>query len=63
MWKYWLLPFLFFATCGVAYAEPSHRIKVYISADMEGIGGVTSENKQFSPKALDYEKFRRLMTL
>ena len=43
--------------------QPASRMKVYISADMEGIGGVSTWEKQSSPKGADYEKFRRLMTL
>jgi D-amino peptidase len=38
-----------------------HKLKVYVSADMEGIGGVISD-VQAEPKGRDYEKFRRLMT-
>jgi D-amino peptidase len=45
-----------------ALAEPA-RLKVYISADMEGIGGVTAWDKQSSPRGADYAQFRKLMTL
>jgi len=38
------------------------KLKVYISADMEGIGGVDTP-VQTQPQGRDYEKFRRLMTL
>jgi len=38
-------------------------LKVYISADMEGIGGVSTWDVQALPKGREYEKFRRLMTL
>src|SRR5262249_41259247 len=38
------------------------KLKVYISADMEGIGGVDTL-LQTQPQGRDYEKFRRLMTL
>lgn len=44
-------------------AQQAQPMKVYISADMEGIGGVSTWEKQSSPKGADYEKFRRLMTL
>lgn len=44
-------------------AQQVQPMKVYISADMEGIGGVSTWEKQSSPKGADYEKFRRLMTL
>lgn len=37
-------------------------LKVLISADMEGIGGV-STSLQASPSGSEYQKFRRLMTL
>jgi D-amino peptidase len=40
------------------------KLKVLISADMEGIGGVSTWEVQAEPgKAREYEKFRRLMTL
>jgi D-amino peptidase len=37
-------------------------LKVYISADMEGIGGVTTWDIQAGSQGREYEKFRRLMT-
>ena len=37
-------------------------LKVYISADMEGIGGVATR-LQAAPSGSEYEKYRRLMTL
>ena len=39
------------------------QLGVYISADMEGIGGVSTWSVQASSKGREYEKFRRLMTL
>lgn len=63
MRKYWALPLFIFAMYGIAHGEQSHRLKVYISADMEGVGGVSTWKKQSSPKSADYEQFRRLMTL
>ncbi len=42
-------------------AQPK-SLKVYISADMEGIGGVDT-SVQVSAQGREYEKFRRLMTL
>jgi D-amino peptidase len=39
-----------------------NKLKVYISADMEGIGAVDTA-VQTQPQGRDYEKFRRLMTL
>ena len=38
------------------------KLKVYVSADMEGIGGVSTWEVQAAPGAPEYEKFRRLMT-
>lgn len=63
MRKYWALPLFIFAFYGIALGDQPHRLKVYISADMEGVGGISTEKKQTSPKGADYEKFRRLMTL
>lgn len=39
------------------------KLKVYISADMEGIGGVSTWQVQADSKGREYEKFRRLMTM
>lgn len=48
-------------------AEPvqaqQKRLKVLISADMEGVGGVSTWAVQAGSKGREYEKFRRLMTL
>lgn len=38
------------------------KLKVYISADMEGVGGVSTWSVQASAKGREYEQFRRLMT-
>ena len=38
------------------------KLKVYISADMEGIGGVSTWQIQAGSQGREYEKFRRLMT-
>jgi D-amino peptidase len=38
------------------------KLKVLISADMEGVGGVSTWEVQADPKGREYEKFRRLMT-
>ena len=37
------------------------RLHVYISADMEGIGGVVTD-QQLGPTGFEYTKFRELMT-
>src|SRR5438445_13171182 len=39
------------------------KLKVLISADMEGIGGVSTWAVQAAAGGREYEKFRRLMTL
>ena len=39
------------------------KLKVLISADMEGVGGVSTWEVQADPKGREYEKFRQLMTL
>src|SRR5882724_1136779 len=47
-----------------AAAKPQEKkLKIYISADMEGIGGVSTWQVQAAPGAPEYEKFRRLMTM
>ena len=38
-------------------------LKIYISADVEGIGGVNAWDLQAEAKGREYEKFGRLMTL
>lgn len=43
-------------------AAQEKKLKVYISADMEGIGGVSTWSVQALPKGREYEQFRRLMT-
>jgi len=48
------------ATSGAA-AQPK-KLKVYISADMEGIGGVSTWQIQAGSQGREYEKFRKLMT-
>ena len=42
-------------------AEPP-KLKVLISADMEGVGGVSTWTVQAGSKGREYEKFRQLMT-
>lgn len=39
-----------------------NKLKVYIAADMEGIGGVSTWDIQADAKGREYEKFRQLMT-
>src|SRR5262245_3961044 len=38
------------------------KLKVFISADMEGVGGVSTWSVQAGSKGREYEKFRQLMT-
>lgn len=47
------------ATTCVTQTKP---LKVFISADMEGVGGVSTWDVQASAKGREYEEFRRLMT-
>ena len=49
-----------FLSC-VVDAQQS-KLKIYISADMEGIGGVVTWQVQALAQGREYEKFRRLMT-
>jgi D-amino peptidase len=46
---------------GSIHAEPQ-ELKVYISADMEGVGGVATWAVQASAEGREYEQFRGLMT-
>lgn len=57
-----VLLLVFAANAFAADAQPS-KLKVYISADMEGVGGVSTWEKQASAGGADYAQFRRLMTL
>jgi D-amino peptidase len=50
------------STSAQAPAAQMEKRKVYISADMEGIGGVSTWDVQASAKGREYEQFRRLMT-
>lgn len=61
--RLWVLTLFALAGTGLAAGQTPARLKVYISADMEGVGGVSTWDKQSGPKGSDYEKFRRLMTL
>jgi D-amino peptidase len=57
------LTLLALAFAGYGSAQSGTLLKVFISADMEGTGGVSTWSKQAEAKGADYEKFRRLMTL
>ena len=45
-----------------ASAPSPGKLKVFISADMEGVGGVSTWSVQAGSKGREYEKFRELMT-
>lgn len=53
-----LLPLLFWCTLP---ASAQQRLKVYISADMEGIAGVVGP-EQIGPSGFEYGRFREFMT-
>ncbi len=61
--RMWVLTLFALAGGGVASGQNAAPLKIYISADMEGVGGVSTWDKQSGAKGADYEKFRRLMTL
>jgi D-amino peptidase len=46
-----------------AAAKQREELKVYISVDMEGIGGVSTWKVQAGSEGREFEKFTRLMTL
>ncbi len=41
--------------------KKARGLKIYISADMEGVAGVTGR-EQLSPEGFEYEQFRAFMT-
>lgn len=43
-------------------AAQQGKLKVYIAADMEGIGGVSTWDIQADSRGREFEKFRQLMT-
>lgn len=45
-----------------SFAE-QHKLKVYISADMEGVDGVASLDEQADRHGREYEQYRRYLTL
>ena len=54
--------FFSFSPVGAQAADAQQRgLKVYISVDMEGIGGVASD-QQLGPTAFEYARFREFMT-
>src|ERR671915_1344604 len=47
--------------CSVAVNAQERRLKIYISADMEGVVGVVT-NEQLGPQGFEYARFREFMT-
>ena len=45
----------------MAYGANAQGLKVYISADMEGVAGVVGR-EQLGPKGFEYSQFRKFMT-
>ena len=54
-----LLPLLLL--CCVVSINAQNRLKIYISADMEGVVGVVT-GEQLGPTGFEYQRFRELMT-
>ncbi|RMG49053.1 MAG: hypothetical protein D6723_14400 [Acidobacteria bacterium] len=53
---------LFIFTCGFAITgQAQEKLKIYISADMEGVVGVVT-GEQLGPGGFEYERFREFMT-
>src|ERR671911_3181502 len=42
-------------------AQERKKMKIYISADMEGVVGVVT-NEQLGPQGFEYQRFREFMT-
>ena len=49
------------ATSVISSKAQNRRMKIYISADMEGIVGVVT-NEQLGPQGFEYARFREFMT-
>jgi D-aminopeptidase len=50
-----------FAGTSAAVARPPENLKIYISADMEGIAGVVTGDQR-GPQGFEYQRFREFMT-
>src|SRR5882672_10573544 len=50
-------------TCGLSLTAPAQtrKLKIYISADMEGVVGVVTAD-QLGPQGFEYNRFREFMT-
>jgi D-amino peptidase len=57
---FWRYSALLLLLCAAATGQKDRGVKIYISADMEGVAGVV-DNTQASPTGRDYEVGRRLM--
>ena len=55
----WMASLLLIA--GAANAQQGDGLKIYISADMEGVVGVVT-GEQLGPGGFEYERFRHFMT-
>jgi len=55
--------FVLLALCGPAVAQQAgdDSLKIYISADMEGVAGVVTD-QQLGPDGFEYQRFREFMT-
>ena len=58
----WAVTLAALAVSGIASGQTNAPLKVYISADMEGVGGVSTWDKQSGPEGADSQQFRRLMS-
>ncbi len=59
-----LIPSLIFMFWAVAFsgsAQVQKKLKIYISADMEGVAGVVT-SEQLGPSGFEYSRFREFMT-
>jgi D-amino peptidase len=58
--KYILVAFLLLGFTTTIYSQ-QRPLKIYISADMEGVVGVVT-NEQLGPQGFEYQRFREFMT-
>ena len=56
-----LLTILISAIAAISATAQAKKMKIYISADMEGITGVVT-GEQLSPQGFEYQRFREFMT-
>jgi D-amino peptidase len=60
--KYYWISFVLILIFGFAVKTPGQeKLKIYISADMEGVVGVVT-GEQLGPSGFEYERFRQFMT-